>query len=251
MNFLKGKTKVSDDKNIELLAWLIDFEPRPYQYGENYLTPEAPGVPGTDREETQTPNPEIPEFPELPEPSDGPRKFPEEKEETQQLEIVDTGVTAEKHTGDKKGWMFKRRNIAISLLLLLLGGCGGYQLWSDRHSASKYALTGREQCMYWAEDHYQPVLCNETIEGVSIIPLEKNKVDRFRRITDLRTLTAASVGKVWYLKKDNKVDFFTDTGFHPVFTGRRLRPASRYILDTYAFHVKSPWFQFLGIDVYL
>lgn len=31
VNFMKGKTTKTDPKNIELLAWLIKFEPRPYQ----------------------------------------------------------------------------------------------------------------------------------------------------------------------------------------------------------------------------
>lgn len=29
-NFLKGKTRDTEDKNIELLAWLINIQPRPY-----------------------------------------------------------------------------------------------------------------------------------------------------------------------------------------------------------------------------
>jgi hypothetical protein len=35
-NYLKGITSFTDDKNIELLAWLIDFEPRPYKYRDIY-----------------------------------------------------------------------------------------------------------------------------------------------------------------------------------------------------------------------
>ena len=35
-NFLKGKTEDPDPKNVELLAWLIDFEPRPYKFGTDY-----------------------------------------------------------------------------------------------------------------------------------------------------------------------------------------------------------------------
>ena len=33
-NFLKGITNDTDDKNIELLALLINFEPRPYQFNQ-------------------------------------------------------------------------------------------------------------------------------------------------------------------------------------------------------------------------
>jgi hypothetical protein len=35
-NYLKGFTSFTDDKNVELLAWLIDFEPRPYKYRDIY-----------------------------------------------------------------------------------------------------------------------------------------------------------------------------------------------------------------------
>ncbi len=35
-NFIKGRTISTEPTNIELLAWLINFEPRPYQYGVTY-----------------------------------------------------------------------------------------------------------------------------------------------------------------------------------------------------------------------
>ena len=35
-NFLKGTTNNPDDKIVELLAWLIDFTPRPHEYGRKY-----------------------------------------------------------------------------------------------------------------------------------------------------------------------------------------------------------------------
>lgn len=36
INYLKKYTKETDVKNIELLAWLIDFQPRPFKYGFDY-----------------------------------------------------------------------------------------------------------------------------------------------------------------------------------------------------------------------
>lgn len=36
-NYLKGHTERTDDKNLELLAWLIDFRHRPHIYGTNVL----------------------------------------------------------------------------------------------------------------------------------------------------------------------------------------------------------------------
>ncbi|MDT0539078.1 hypothetical protein [Croceitalea sp. P059] len=38
VNFLKGGVKKTHVKNIELISWLIDFKPRPYQ---EYIRPEA------------------------------------------------------------------------------------------------------------------------------------------------------------------------------------------------------------------
>lgn len=37
-NFLKGRTRNTSDKNLELLAWLIDFSLRPYTRYEYYET---------------------------------------------------------------------------------------------------------------------------------------------------------------------------------------------------------------------
>ena len=36
VNFLKDRIENPEPRNIELLAWLIDFEPRPYKFGTNY-----------------------------------------------------------------------------------------------------------------------------------------------------------------------------------------------------------------------
>ena len=40
-NFLKGHTKATDENNIELLAWLIDYEPRPFRINPEGGTVEA------------------------------------------------------------------------------------------------------------------------------------------------------------------------------------------------------------------
>jgi len=36
-NYLKGITEKTDDKNVELLAWLIDFQHRPYVFDNNVI----------------------------------------------------------------------------------------------------------------------------------------------------------------------------------------------------------------------
>ena len=38
VNLLKDRIENPDSRNIELLAWLIDFEPRPYKFGTDYTS---------------------------------------------------------------------------------------------------------------------------------------------------------------------------------------------------------------------
>lgn len=39
-NYLKGRAAKTDDKNVELLAWLINFPHRPYRYGMDVILSE-------------------------------------------------------------------------------------------------------------------------------------------------------------------------------------------------------------------
>ncbi len=36
VNYLRGRSESTDEKNIELLAWLIDFPGRPWELGKTY-----------------------------------------------------------------------------------------------------------------------------------------------------------------------------------------------------------------------
>lgn len=87
--------------------------------------------------------------------------------------------------------------------------------------------------MYWKGDHYEAVSCNQKIEDVDIIAMDTNKLTRLRKITRPDTLTQSSLGKVWYAKIDNEVEFYTSGGFHPEYTDRRLKPITTYIIDKY------------------
>lgn len=54
VKFLKGLIEDTDPRNVELLAWIIDFEPRPYKFGVDYVVDiklnEEPGIPDKDEE---------------------------------------------------------------------------------------------------------------------------------------------------------------------------------------------------------
>ncbi|NRF37751.1 hypothetical protein [Pedobacter foliorum] len=57
VKFLKGLIEDTDPRNVELLAWLIDFEPRPYKFGVDYVLDIKPdkesGIPDKDEEKEE------------------------------------------------------------------------------------------------------------------------------------------------------------------------------------------------------
>lgn len=95
------------------------------------------------------------------------------------------------------------------------------------------AYERKKECMYWDEDHYEEVFCNELIEGKTIIAIN-NDTKLLKKINSPDTLTAENaLGKVWYDKSNKKVTFFTHYGINPE-NGKTLKPATEYILETYA-----------------
>ena len=90
----------------------------------------------------------------------------------------------------------------------------------------------QKQCMYWNGEQYKEVFCNELIEGREIIALNREK-QLLKKITRPDTLTKENaLGKVWYNKSNNKVEFFNHHGIHPE-NGKTLKEVTPYILEKY------------------
>lgn len=85
--------------------------------------------------------------------------------------------------------------------------------------------------MYWTGD--QCIACNKKIGDTSIIALDTIKVAHLKKVIRPNTFTENSLGKIWYSKIEGKVEFFTSKGFHPIYTDRRLRPVTMYMLNKY------------------
>ena len=87
-------------------------------------------------------------------------------------------------------------------------------------------------CMYWNNEEYVPVYCDETVPNHHV---EQRKEDlmNLKKITRTDTLNIDnSIGKVWYDKTNNKVEFFTYYGVNPE-TGKTLKKVTKYILEKY------------------
>lgn len=236
-NFLKGGAGSTGYKNIELLAWLIDFPDRPYDYTKKYVSPTesepiikepepsqlaivealpvledpptiATEVKNTDREDQKG--------------AERSDSGTDKKSDIESTEDVIHDVQSHIGTGRKKS---RFRKAAIVGVLLAVTGTSGYLLRNSPPSDGG--------CMYWAKDHFQPIPCNQPIPNTLVIALDTARVKHFKKITRPDTITNRAKGGVWYSKIDNEIEFFTTGGEHPVINSRHLKPITDYIIDKY------------------
>lgn len=206
-NHITGGTETTDERNSDLLAWLIDLEPRPRS--SYYLSPDKTikigGKPIQDLflPPSTTPPPVLPDPPKPPAP---PKSFYIPR--------------------------FSPRYITLSCIILLFVCTVSFAVWERRAKMVRMPELG-EKFMYWDGDHYEPIKEGEQKAGVPIIKLNLQALKRQRRINLHDTMTNYSVGKVWHIKIGNNPEFYTDSGMHPVDTARRLRPMSLYVHTKY------------------
>lgn len=104
---------------------------------------------------------------------------------------------------------------------------------SDQRAAPVMVLAQarKKECMYWKEDHYEPAFCDEIITGTALIALDDAQLQSLKKITLPDTLTVQNaLGKVWYDKSDNHLEFFTGFGLHPV-NGKTLKPITKHMIE--------------------
>ncbi len=223
--FLKNQNLKTSEKNIELLAWLIDFEPRPFDYGKNYIEGIADTV-AIEKDE--------PEATEDKTESDA-LIIEVDKTQTQQSETqIDEEQASESTESDSEDIeepiaKYPKPKIPLKILVsaiiliaiagiiycLIKGGCSG------RH------------CMFWNVDHYEQISCTPSHGDTLVIALDSARLLHFRKITQPDTITYNNLGMVWYLKSHGDIEFFTSGGYHPVETKRKLKPITIYIIDQY------------------
>lgn len=230
INFLKGRTNETEQKNIQLLAWLIDFEPRPYIYGETYevgIEEELGTESFINSKHTESRGSVTLQVNQDASPFSGVenQNIDESKIIPQRSRPLIIKIASWKTRLSQS----RVRSAVISFIAVVVASSGAYLLLSTKN----------QQCMYWTGDHYQAIACDQKIGDTSIIALDSTKIAHLKKITRQDTLTQNSMGKVWYSKIDGKLEFYTSTGFHPVHNERRLRPITPYILDKYIFKIDT------------
>lgn len=209
INFLRGKTKNPEDKVVELVAWLVDFTPRPYNPSIDYSK-----IPQS-RRAIETPIEAL--SGELDKIKNGPGPIsPEPIKDRPQPTSLDV---------EKK--KRKRRRIIIAITISIAFGMPAYVVWLRKPSPP---LIDGQACMFWAGDHYQPIRCNERVENVQVIALDTAILYHLQKITRPDTITTNAAEHIWYARYRGNYEFYTAPGYHPLDPNLRLRPASAGII---------------------
>jgi len=87
--------------------------------------------------------------------------------------------------------------------------------------------------MYWNGENYIATDSSFIRPEIKVIAMDREDFIHLKKIKTPDTITAKSLKKVWYSKKDNVVEFFTSDGSNPE-NGKELRELTEYMLEKYA-----------------
>lgn len=201
-SFLSEINKSTSILNLNLIAVLVDFSPRPFNKFSKL---------GLDENEVEkVPNSINQDF-----------KIEKTYEiNFQKIASAETNQKAISNTFYKK--------IAIFTSLFLLFGFG-YTM--------KNAVFPKEECMQWKKDHYEAVSCtsdrSDFVNLDVIKPIDKLEFS-LKKIMPTSSTTYFKNGKpmVWYYKKVGVIELFNRPGRHPE-NGKTLKEITPYIIDKY------------------
>jgi hypothetical protein len=191
--FLNGKSNLQEVLRADLLAVLIDFEKRPFS------------------------------------------KF----------RIVDAENEKKGSASNKISNVAKNKEVEV----------GNYTSFSTRRFLSKPLIVGcfalfltvsgfalyknfEKNCMVWKDGHYEKIDCETVQQGFAaynpIFPLDDRLLENFKQIEVSDTTKFFDNGRpiVWYLKYNNKCDFFNSPGFHPI-SKKTLKEISHHIIKVH------------------
>jgi hypothetical protein len=211
-NYLKDPTGKTFDRNIELLGWLLDFEPRPFVFGRDY---KKDTVSTTEKISVDPPECIIQEKETNAEAKD-PRK-PADM-------VFHTRLTDGKPIVPKSQGFIKKLGFIA----------GGVVIASGLIAAVLLNNIGVNGCMIWVNDHYESISCDSSGNGRLIVAKEENDLRYMRRITRPDTLKETDIGNVWYRKRGgDSLDYYTIRGRDPVDPNQDLKQLTVYIFDKY------------------
>ncbi|WP_288457249.1 hypothetical protein [uncultured Chryseobacterium sp.] len=163
----------------------------------------------------------------------------DEESLTEKLSKIVINITNEQYF--KVPDFLKKNGLGIlEMTFVLLMVTGGVVFSNNKTSKSLGFMSGwgspatDKPYMYWDKDRYMATDSSYLGPQKDVIPMDRTLFVYFKKITRPDTLNAEnSIGKVWYDKSNNHVEFFTNFGQHPE-NGKTLKDVSKGILETYA-----------------
>lgn len=206
-SFLIEENKKTNILNLNLIAVLVDFNPRPFnKFSKDGFREDTKDL-ITKNDNVISGNKEI-----------GTTKNP-------------TSLFVENPIGvliDKPKISLKKK-IAIGICIIVIIFSVGY--------TSKQFILPKKECMQWQKDQYVAIDCQSEINnlytGGVVVPFDESTV-KLRRITVCDTTTFFEGDKpiIWYCKVNGVPEFFNGPGLHPI-TGKGIRPITKYIINKY------------------
>jgi hypothetical protein len=220
-NLVKKGVKNPNLTSVELLAWLIDFRHRPYSVGMNVLL---------NNDELETPG-EEPEEAQAEQKEDGENLITLENSRAENhISVADKPGEPQKLSIDQT--RIKRSTIVV--LSFIISGVvltAIYSVNKPQNESLNPLGNSTTKCMVWSDDHYEELPCNEERKGQLKLVLDQEKIKSFKRILREDTITEKSIGKIYYIRRNNLIEYYTSGGNHPVEMTKQLHPLTRYMFD--------------------
>lgn len=198
-NFLGNTDIKTAEKNIELLAWLIDYPHRPItafkamRQGGNLHEPE--------KAQTKEPSPDPVS-----------NQMPPTRPPSKPQPLIEPG---RKETTARKVPVK-----LLSALTVLLAG--GLFVWSSFN---------RDECMYWAGDRYVLHPCSTPKLDTPLVAMDRSRLKGFYRLKRTDTITRYAVNRFWYARVADTIEIYSAGGRHPLYPDKKLREVTDYIVN--------------------
>lgn len=246
-NFLIRSSEKSSQNNLDLLAVMVNLNPRPFREfikDENHVSENTGNIYNIDdlkSTDTIVSEPTIVEY--------GNNEVEVQTESAyDEVEELTTKLDEEKVSDEQnisspnavessyvpavrsiKNFTLKANRINLVLFILVIISIG---------FIIKTIFFNEEGCMVWKDDHWEAISCETEVKSfvdMPIVHLDKVRLERQRKIIATDTTTFFRNGKpvVWYYKTpDGTIEYFSYPGLHPV-TGETLKKISHIIIDKY------------------
>lgn len=219
-NFLNRTTEDTFDKNVELIAVLTDFEPRPFSNFRNNELKVSYLV--DNKNKMQKPSTET--------------SF--KKKIFKKCKIIDQENSDNKSQFKIQESIFSNKKFFLSLgtfLAIYVLMITAKYLFASKSSPDKQDV----RYMIWTGESYKeaPYHMIKSFENLNNIALyEESKMLNFKKIdvtADYPFFTNQNEPNLWYNKiSKNEIEFFSAPGKHPV-SGKTLKAITPYIIEKY------------------